>query len=393
MRHTASSYSEEWMPETEPLVCPTEERISVSSPDIGELEIRMVNETLASGWVSGRTPIVTQFESEFAKRINTLFAVSCNSGGSALHLMLRAAGIGPGDEVIVPTYTMIATAGAVSKLGAVPVFVDCEENTLNMDVASAEAAVTARTKGVIAVHLYGHPCHMEKLRNMCATYNLLLFEDAAEAIGAERKGIACGNLAQAAAFGFYANKTITAGEGGLITTNDESLASRLRSLRDYCFSPGRHFWHTDLGESYRMPSLCAALCLAQLRRLPELLNKRREVARRYHGLLINHSIPICSNTIQVDWNEHAWWHYWVRVRSRAHIREQMAKKGIETRPGFVPMHLQPCYQTGTWPYRVGLGGCPQAESVAREVILLPTHPLLSVEHQERVCSELMSALL
>ncbi len=376
------------MPEREPLLPERLDLIFVSEPDLGAREIGMVTSVMEKGWVSGRAPIVQECERAFAAAVGVREAVACGSGGLALTLMLRADGIGEGDEVIVPSYTMIATAAAVSLVGAVPVFVDCDPETLNVTADAIRKAITPRSKAVIAVHLYGHPCAMDEIENVCREYGLSLYEDAAEAHGATWKGRACGSIGRAGAFGLYGNKTITAGEGGMVTTDDEELAAKIRSLRSYCFGAERHFWHDDVGLSVRMGALQAALCLAQTQRLEELIERRRQVAATYDALLDEHCPTILRSHTAASEAKHSWWFYWTRVPDRPALREQMAADGIETRPGFVSLHRQPCYGSNRWPSRTVDGGCPASDLASREILLLPTHSHLTPADQQRIVESL-----
>jgi perosamine synthetase len=384
----AAAAQDDFMPEREPLLAERSDLIFVSEPDIGVREIGLVTSVMEKGWVSGRAPIVQECERAFAAAVGVREAVSCGSGGSALTLMLRADGIGEGDEVIVPSYTMVATAAAVSLLGAVPVFVDCDPETLNVTADHIRKAITPRSKAMIAVHLYGHPCAMDEIQEACDEYGLRLYEDAAEAHGSTWKGRACGSLGRAGAFGLYGNKTITAGEGGMVTTDDGELASKIRSLRSYCFGAERHFWHDDVGLSTRMGAMQAALCLAQTQRLEELVERRRQVAATYDALLDEHAPSIVRSHTATPDAGHSWWFYWIRVPDRPALREQMAADGIETRPGFVSLHRQPCYEDTRWPSRTVAGGCPAADQASREVLLLPTHSHLTTSDQQRIVRSL-----
>ncbi len=374
-------------PEPEPDLRPGSDTIYSSEPDIGPREIALVHDALEKRWVSGRAPIVGECERAFAAAIGVREAVACNSGGSALQLMLRADGIGEGDEVIVPAFTMVATSGAVSLLGGVPVFADCEPATLNVTADAIQRAITPRTKAVVAVHLYGHPCAMDEIRALCDERGLRLYEDAAEACGASLAGRMCGSLARAGAFGFYGNKTVTAGEGGMVTTDDPELAARVRSLRSYCFGAERHYWHSDVGHSMRLGALQAALILAQVERLNELVERRRAVAAMYDALF-DEQCPDLVRSATAPGAKPSYWFYWVRVPERAGVREQLASEGIETRPGFVPLHRQPCYAPSRWPSKTAPGGCLVAERAAREVLLLPTHSRLTPHDQERIVRSL-----
>lgn len=388
---TAKRKAVAWIPEPEPVV-KGKSRIFVAEPDLTKAELNLIKKTYDSKWLSGRAPVVSELEQEFAQMVGVRYAVACNSGGSALEVMLRAIGIRPGDEVVVPSFTMIATAAAVSFVGAIPVFADCDPATLNLDVASLEKAVTSKTKAVICVHLYGHPCNMTALKGYCKRQGITLLEDAAEVQGAQWRKKTCGSMGFASAFGFYGNKVMIAGEGGMITTNNKKVAEEAIKYRDYYFQPGTHFWHHDLGHSYRMPALAAAVCLAQLRRLDELIAKREKVRFQYDNLLKPYADQLCSTHMSHKDVRHVWWHYWLRVENRQQIREYMAKKGIETRPGFIPMHVQPCYTSKLWPSRIARGGCPVAEDAGRTALLMPTHCLLKTTDVKRIVEVMIQAM-
>lgn len=380
-----------WTPEPEPVV-EGKSKIYVAEPDLSAAELNLIKKTYASKWLSGRAPVVSELETEFARMVGTRYAVACNSGGSALEVMLRAIGIRPGDEVVVPSFTMIATAAAVSFVGAIPVFADCDPDTLNLNVESLVKAVTSKTKAVIAVHLYGHPCNMTALNSYCKRKGIILLEDAAEVQGAQWRKKTCGSMGFASAFGFYGNKVMIAGEGGMITTNNKKVAQEAIKYRDYYFKPGTHFWHYDLGHSYRMPALAAAVCLAQLRRLDELIAKREKVRHQYDKLLAPIADQLCSTHMAHKDVRHVWWHYWLRVENRCAIRQYMAKRGIETRPGFIPMHVQPCYTSKLWPSRIAKGGCPVAEDAGQHALLMPTHTKLKTADVKRIVDVMTEAM-
>ena len=236
-----------------------EYKIPVSSPKIGEDEIHYITECIHSTWISGISPYVEKFEEEFARYCGCKYGVATNSGTTALHLALATIGVGKGDEVIIPTFTMIATVNAVSYTGAKPVLVDSEFNTWNMDVSQIEKKITERTRAIIVVHTYGHPIDMDPVLEIAEKHGLYVIEDAAEAHGAEYKGKRVGSIGHMGCFSFYANKIITTGEGGAIATNNKKLAEDLRRLRAYYFTPGTHFWHKKMAWNFRMSSIEAGI--------------------------------------------------------------------------------------------------------------------------------------
>jgi perosamine synthetase len=309
-------------------------------------ELRYLTECVQSNWISSIGPFVREFEREFAKACDCEFGVACANGTVALHLALATLGLGPGDEVIIPTFTMIATANAVSYTGATPVLVDAEPQTWNMDVSRLEEKITPRAKAIVVVHTYGHPVEMDAVNEIAKRRGLSVIEDAAEAHGAEYRGRRAGSLGDAASFSFYANKIITTGEGGMLTTNNAELAEVARRLRDHAFSSERHFWHQYRGFNYRMTNMQAAIGLAQTERLPELIERRRRNARLYtetlcrvRGLTLPQELPDVKNVF---------WMYGVTVGeefgcSRDELRRRLAQQGIETRTFFVPIHFQPIY--------------------------------------------------
>jgi len=335
-------------------ILPTEEPplpkkyIPVCEPSITTKEASYVKQALLSGWISSGGTFVEQFERAFAKKVaNTRYAVAVNSGTSAIHLALSALGIGPSDEVIIPTFTMIATANAVRYTGATPILVDADPETWNIDVKQIESKITKQTKAIIPVHIYGSAADMNPILKIAKKYNLWVIEDAAEAQGAEYQGKRVGGIGDLGAFSLYANKIATTGEGGMITTNEKKLAERLKLLRDHAFSTKRHFWHNFLGYGYRITNLQAALGLAQTERFTALLQARIRNAKLY----IKHlrgtpglSFPVIKPEVR-----HVYWMFSLLVDkkkfgvSKNQLRRFLAKAGIETRSFFIPMHLQPIY--------------------------------------------------
>lgn len=352
-------------------------------------ELRYLTECIESSWISSAGRFVREFEERFAAAAGCAHGVACANGTTALHLALATLGIGPGDEVILPTFTMIATANAVTYTGARAVLVDAEAETWNLDAGQVEAKVTPRTRAIVAVHTYGHPAEMRWLDEIARRHQLALLEDAAEAHGAVYRGAPVGSLGDAAVFSFYGNKIVTTGEGGMVTTNDARVAFTARRLRDHAFSPDRHFWHPYLGFNYRMSNLQAAVGLAQTERLPQLVEARRRNARRYGERLA----AVCGLTLPGERPEveSVFWMYALLVEddfgcSRDQLRRRLARQGIETRTFFIPVHLQPIY------FRRHRGErYPVAEELCRKGLYLPSGPTLTEAEIDLVAREVARA--
>jgi perosamine synthetase len=338
-------------------------------------ERRYVLECLETNWVSSAGPFVLRFERAFAAAVGCRHGVACSSGTAALHLALATVGVEAGDEVLMPAFTMVATANAARYLGASPVLVDADPETWNLDVGQLEAKLTPRTRAILPVHIYGHPVDMDPLCELARNRGLAVIEDAAEAHGARYRGRPVGSLGDAAAFSFYGNKIVTTGEGGMVTTNDGDVAARARELRDLSFSSERHFWHRSVAFNYRMSNVCAAIGVAQTERLAELVERRRENARRYAEALAG--IPGLGLPAERPEVENVFWMFGITVgeefgRSRDELRELLAARGIETRTFFVPIHVQPAYADSHLGERY-----PIAEELCRAGLYLPSGPALS----------------
>jgi perosamine synthetase len=320
--------------------------IPVCEPTLSGNEAKYVMDCLESSWISSTGKYIPLFEEKFAAECGCQYAVACANGTVALHLALAALGLEPDDEVILPAFTMIASINSVTYTGATPVLVDSEPNTWNMDVEQLAAKITPRTKVIMLVHTYGHPVDMDPIMELADKHGLFVLEDAAEAHGAEYKGRRVGGLGHAAGFSFYANKIITTGEGGMITTNQTAMADLTRNLRDHAFSSERHFWHKYLGFNYRMTNLQAAVGLAQTEQLDQFVACRRQNAALYTHLLKD--IPGLVTPPEASWAKNVFWMYSILVEdefgmTRDQLRGYLAQRGIETRTFFIPMHLQPIY--------------------------------------------------
>ncbi len=357
--------------------------IPVSDPKLDGNELRYVTQCIQSNWISSAGRFVRDFEEAFAAAVGCRYGVACSNGTTALHLTLATLGIGPGDEVIIPTFTMIATANAVRYTGTTPVLVDSERGTWNLDIGQLEAKITPRTRGIVLMHTYGHPVDTDPVLDLAARRGLWVVEDAAEAHGARYRDRPVGSLTRAASFSFYANKIITTGEGGMVTTNDAELARVARRLRDHAFSDERHFWHKYLGFNYRMTNMQAAVGLAQVERLEEFVGIRRANAARYTRALSK--IPGLTLPVERPWARNVYWMYGMVVDdafgiSRDELRQRLARRGIETRTFFIPIHIQPIY------YELFKGQrYPVAEELCRRGLYLPSGATLTEAEVDYIC--------
>lgn len=337
-----------------------------------------VAECLESTWISSRGEFISRFENEFAQYIGARYASSVCNGTVALHLALETLGLEPGDEVIVPTLTYIASINTIIQAGARPVFADSLADTWQLDPDEVLNRITPRTRAVMAVHLYGLPCDMDRLAAICREYGLYLIEDCAEAFGTLYKGRHVGNFGDIAAFSFFGNKTITTGEGGMVVANDERLIDRARHLKNQAVSAEREYWHDTVAYNYRMTNICAAIGVAQLQQAPVILEKKRQIAAWYEDglrdlpLEMHHEIPE---------TRHSYWMCSLALDSadcRQGLRNHLRAAGIETRPVFPPAH--------TMPHCLSAEDFPVAESLGARGINLPSYPGLSEGEVGEICS-------
>jgi perosamine synthetase len=363
----------------------TEIRIPVCAPKIGEDETRYVVECIQSTWVSGISKYVKEFEEKFARYCGCKYGIATNSGTTALHLALATLGIEKGDEIIMPTFTMIATANAIAYTGAKPILIDAEFETWNMDTSKVKEKITEHTKAIMPVHTYGHPVDMDPISETAENFGLYIIEDAAEAHGAEYKGRRIGNIGDMGCFSFYANKIITTGEGGMIVTNNEELAEKARWLRDHAFGKhGKHFYHEALGFGYRMSALQAAFGLAQLNHINEFVSIRRSNAKLYNSLLSELGGKITLPP-EAPWAKNVYWMYSILIQNKFGIsRDELMKRlefeGIETRTFFYPIHVQPIY-TKQYPRK----SFPVANELSKKGINLPSGNNLTADEVAYVC--------
>ena len=365
--------------------------IKMCRPLINDADIDAVVQVLRSGMLA-LGPVTEAFEREIAQYIGTDYAVAVSSGTTGLHLCAVAAGIGPGDEVITTPFSFIASANCILYQGATPVFVDIDPDTYNIDPARIEAAITSRTRAIVSVDIFGQPADADAINAIAQRHGLLVIEDACEALGAEYKGRKAGNLADFATFGFYPNKQMTAGEGGMIVTNRKESVDLLRSLRNQ----GRDKdntkqTHIHLGYNYRLDEMSAALGLSQFRRLDSLLQQRERVAQMYHQRLQNiegiTSLKIVPTTTRLTW-----FAYIVQLPAgceRTTVAQDLAELGIPTRAYFDPIHLQPLYRE-RFGYRPG--HLPITESLAGRTLGLPFHGEMTAAEVDTVCQALATVI-
>lgn len=360
-------------------------QISVNEPLIGERESEYVMECLRTGWISSEGRFIREFEERWAAYCGMSHGVAVSNGTVALEIAVACLNLQPGDEIILPTFTIISCAQAVTMQGLKPVLVDSDPRTWCMDVSQVEARITPRTKAIMPVHIYGHPVDMDPLLELAHQHNLAVIEDAAEAHGAEYKGRKCGGMGHLNCFSFYANKIVTTGEGGMVLTNDSMQAERLRSLRNLCFQKERRFYHSGLGHNYRLTNLQAAVGLAQLERIDQSVQKKRWMAGAYTERLKD--IHLLQLPVEESWAKNVYWMYAVVLDESAgmdavELARHLGEKGVMTRPFFLGMHEQPVFRN------MGLfldEHYPVAERIAGQGLYLPSGMTLTEDQVERVC--------
>jgi perosamine synthetase len=369
--------------------------IPVNEPQLGPREAEYVAECLRTGWISSAGQFLERFEAAWADCCGRRFGIAVCNGSAALEAAMQCLDLRPGDEVILPTFTIISCAQAIVAAGGVPVLVDAEPRTWCMDVGQVESVVSGRTRAIMPVHIYGHPVDMSPLLDLAARHGLAVVEDAAEAHGAEylsgwRSGNGrwrrCGSFGEMSCFSFYANKIVTTGEGGMVVTDDPALASRLRSVRNLCFRTDRRFYHTELGHNFRLTNVQAAIGLAQVERLDALLARKRAIGAAYTQRL--QGVPGLSLPIEESWARNVYWMYGVVIDERtgcdaARLAARLAERGVDTRPFFLGMHEQPVF------HRMGLfngSRYPVAERIARQGLYLPSGLALTDAQIDQVCT-------
>lgn len=349
-------------------------------------ENELLRECIDTGWISSEGPFVEQFERTLAERVQRQHGIGCSSGSAALDLAIAAAEIGPGDEIIMPTLTIISPALSVVRAGGTPVLVDSEPVTWNMDVTQIESKISDRTKAIIVVHLYGLPADIGPIIELAKRHNLILIEDSAEMIGQDYKGRPCGSFGDMSVFSFYANKHVTCGEGGMVVCNDENLAKRCRSFRNLCFQPERRFVHQEMGWNYRLTNLQAAVGLAQLERLDQHTIRKREIGHRYHECLKDVD-GIKLSPVKTDDADNVYWVFGLVCDRELgidadRVTRRLGQEKIGTRPFFYPMHQQPVFlKQGRFTGQ----SFPVAERLSRDGFYLPSGVGTSDEQVDRVC--------
>lgn len=355
-----------------------EYRIPIARPEIGNEELRNVSEAVSSGWVSSKGKFIEEFEKGFSSYVDVRHGVATSNGTSALHLALVALGIRKGDKVLVPSLTFVATANVVTYTGATPVFLDSDPEYWCVNPSKIEEHIDGKTKAIMVVHLYGHPCKMDEIMEIAESHNLHVIEDCAEAHGAEFGGRKVGSFGTVNCFSFYGNKVITTGEGGLCVTDDEELAQKMRILRDHGMSPEKKYWHEVIGFNYRMTNLQAAIGVAQLEKIDSLVDRKRKVAQTYRELFSQ--IHNVTPAPEMPWAKSVYWLYSILVekKRRDKLIEHLDKKGIESRPFFYPTHMLP-------PYKSGL--ClPISEELSSRGVNLPSGYQLSTRDIQEVAA-------
>jgi len=364
------------------------EMIPVCEPLLGEKEVEYVLDCLKTNWISSQGKYIEEFEEKFASYCGSKYGVATTSGTTALHLAMASLGIGPDDEVIMPTFTMIATAFAVIYTGAKPVLVDSEPKTWCIDTDQIEYKITSKTKAIMPVHIYGHPCNMGPILKLAKGYGLYVVEDAAEAHGAEYESKKAGGIGDVGCFSFYGNKIITTGEGGMVLTSNEEIAEKARALKDLAFSREKRFLHTAIGFNYRMTNIQAAIGLAQFERIDELAETRRRNAHLYNKYLGD--VKGIKLPIEEEWAKNVYWMYSILIEdgfalNRDDLMKELAEKGIETRTFFVPLHEQPVFQeSGMFKEEK----YPVAEDLSRKGMYLPSGSGLQEEEIKSVCDSI-----
>ncbi len=368
-------------------------RIPLSAPDITEAEIQAVSAVLRTSRLS-LGPQMEEFEQAMARYTGTSHAIAVNSGTSALHLCIRALGISEGDEVIVPSFAFIAVANVLRYERAVPVFIDIDPQTLNLDPARIEEAITPRTRAILVVHTFGCPAALGEILEIARRHQLFVIEDACEALGAQFDGRTAGSFGDAGVFGFYPNKQITSGEGGMIVTNNSNVAAFARKLRNQGRSESAEWLqHEELGYNYRISEMNCALGAGQLKRLETILERREAIAREYQRRLENHA-DLELPAIALPRRRISWFVYVIRLSKRFtashrdHVVREMASRGIACGRYFAPIHFQPAYRSQ--PHRCMT--LTQTESIAQRTLALPFFNKITVEQIEEVCHTLAEVI-
>jgi perosamine synthetase len=367
--------------------------IPVNEPLLDGREKELLKRCIETGWISSEGPFVKEFEKRFASFVGVKHGAAVCNGTAALECALYAAGVKKGDEVIMPTFTIISCAIAALRVGARPVLVDIEPETWCMDTGRIESRITRKTRAIMPVHIYGHPVDMDPMAELAQNHDLMVVEDAAEVHGAEYKGKRCGSLGHVAAFSFYANKIVTTGEGGMVVTDDEHIAERARAYRNLCFHPERRFFHTELGYNFRMTNLQAAVGVAQMERIDEFVEKKRAMAACYREALSG--VPGVRLQTEKSWARPVYWMYAIELDAETNLTAEemigsLKEKGIGARPFFLGLHEQPAL------HAIGLfkgERYPVAERASRQGLYLPSGLTLTEGQVDEVCSNVKDIVI
>ena len=359
--------------------------IPVNEPLLNGNEKKYLLECIDSGWISSEGPFVAQFEEKFSQKVGRRYGIAVSNGTAAIDVAIEALGIGPGDEVILPTFTIISCVSQIVRIGAIPVLVDADPLTWNMDVSQIKAKITPKTKAIMIVHIYGLPVDVDPVLAIAKEYDLKVIEDAAEVHGQLYKGRPCGSFGDISTFSFYPNKHITTGEGGMVCTNDEGLAQKVRDLRNLCFQPGKRFIHERLGWNLRLTNMQAAIGLAQLERLDEFTKRKRLMGQQYTKLL-NGISGVQLPLARTEYADNIYWVYGLVLDESLGINAEMAMKrlaakGVGSRPFFYPMHQQPVLRN------IGLFSnerYPVAERMYEQGLYIPSGMSLTQNQIEQV---------
>ena len=369
-------------------------KVPVNEPYLLGNEKKYLNKAIKEGFISSAGPLVEKFERKFAKRVKRKFAISVSSGTAALQLAFESLNIKKKAEVILPSFTIISCVLPIIRCGAVPVLVDSDPITWNMDVNQIEKKITRKTKAIIAPHIYGLPIDMDPLLKIAKKYNLRVIEDAAEVLGLKYKNKECGSFGDVSTFSFYANKHITTGEGGMIVTNNKKIAEKCRSLRNICFNKERRFLHYDLGWNFRFTNLQSAVGLAQLEKLNFFVRKKRKIGNFYNKELSK--INIFNTPLKrKKYAENIYWVYGLVLKRKSPIKldffmNLLKKNGVETRNFFWPLHKQPVLKKMGFFKNIKL---PVSEHLAKNGLYLPTGLSVTLKQQKYVINKIKKIIL
>jgi perosamine synthetase len=366
--------------------------IPVAEPLLNDRDFQLVTDALKSGWISSSGPYLEMFEERWAAYCGMKYGIAVSNGSVALDIAVALLGLTPGDEVILPTFTIISPAQSVLRAGGVPVLVDSDPVTWQMNADRIESRITKRTRAILVVHIYGHPADMDPILAIADRHGLAVIEDAAEVHGAKYKGRICGGLADISTFSFYANKIVTTGEGGMVLVRSPEMAEKARSLRNLCFQKGRRFKHESLGFNFRLTNLQGALGVSQIERIEEIIKRKKAIAGTYGRLL--HKVSGLQLPYEAPWAENVYWVYGLVVDEKigmdaGDLSQKLAEKGVETRPFFLGMHEQPVFK------RMRLFNeerFPVAERLARQGLYVPSGIGLDDRRVESVAAAIKECL-